>query len=79
MRKPPPKMKMNVDMNLATDIKCELCEGLAFRSCFLIKKLPALLSPNGQETIIPVETFACNSCGHINQQFMPTMIAEERQ
>jgi len=79
MRKSPPRVKMNVDMSLATDVKCESCEGVAFSSCFLIKKLPAVISPSGQETIIPVETFACNSCGHINQQFMPTMIAEERE
>jgi len=78
MKKTPPKVNMNVDMNLATDIKCDVCEGLAFRSCFLIKKISAVMSPTGQETIVPVETFACNSCGHINQLFMPRMIAEEK-
>jgi len=76
--KKPRTINMSVDMNLATDIKCESCEGLAFRSCFLIKKVSAVISPNGQETIVPVETFACNSCGHINQQFMPTMVTEEK-
>jgi hypothetical protein len=78
MRKSPPTVKMNVDMNLATDVKCEACEGIAFRSCFLVKKISAVISPTGQETIVPVETFACNSCGHINAQFMPTMITEEK-
>jgi len=77
MKKTPPTVKMNVDMNLATDIKCDVCEELAFRSCFLIKKISAVISPTGQETIVPVETFACNSCGHINQQFMPTMVTEK--
>ena len=79
MRKSPPKVNMNVDMSLATDVKCEACECISSRSCFLIKKLPAIISPSGQETIIPVETFSCNSCGHINQQFMPTMVTEEKK
>ena len=77
MNNSPPRLNLNVDMNLATDVKCESCDGLAFRSCFLIKKLPALISPSGQDTIIPVETFACNQCGHINPQFMPTLITKE--
>ena len=70
------QIHMNVDMSLAKDIQCESCDGIAFRSCFLIKKISALVSPTGKEAIVPVETFACNSCGHINTQFMPTMIAE---
>jgi hypothetical protein len=75
MRKP---LNINVDMSLATDIKCDECEGLTFRSCFMIKKVSAVISPTGQETIVPVETFSCNSCGHVNEQFMPRMIAEEK-
>tara|TARA_R100000008_G_scaffold8994_1_gene4632 strand:- start:599 stop:826 length:228 start_codon:yes stop_codon:yes gene_type:complete len=73
-----PKMNMNVDMSLATDITCEACEGSAFMSCYLIKKLSAVISPNGQEAIIPVETFACISCGHINEKFIPTMMTKEK-
>ena len=72
-------LRMNVDMSLAEDIQCESCNGISFRSCFLIKKISALISPTGKETILPVETFACNLCGHINSQFMPTMITEEKK
>ena len=35
----------------------------------MLKKLSPLVSPNGQEAIIPVMVFACDSCGHINQEF----------
>ena len=72
-------MRMNVDMSLAQDIRCEACEGIAFISCYLIKKLSPVISPSGKETIIPVETFVCNGCGNINKEFMPTMIAQERE
>ena len=35
----------------------------------MLKKLSSLMSPNGQETIIPVGVFACDHCGHINKEF----------
>jgi len=79
MNKNPQTMRMNVDMNLAEDIRCDACESISFVSCYLIKKLSPVISPTGKETIIPVETFACNACGNINQEFMPTMIAQERE
>ena len=35
----------------------------------MLKRLSALVSPNGQEAIVPVMAFACDSCGHINDEF----------
>jgi hypothetical protein len=35
----------------------------------MLKKLSPLISPTGQEAIIPVMVFGCDSCGHINKQF----------
>ena len=35
----------------------------------MLKKLSPLISPNGQEAIIPVGVFACESCGHVNKEF----------
>ena len=32
-----------------------------------IVKISALLSPAGEESIIPVPTFACTKCGHVNE------------
>jgi hypothetical protein len=36
-----------------------------------MRKLSALLSPTGQETMIPIPVFACAKCGHINKGFLP--------
>ena len=43
----------------------------SFTSVFHIRKLSALVSPSGQETIIPVQVFACVECKHINSDFLP--------
>ena len=59
----------NIDLTHAKDITCEKCEGVGFRQTMMLKKLSALVSPNGQESIIPVGVFACDSCGHVNKEF----------
>jgi len=59
----------NVDLTHAKDIECEECKNRGFRQTMMLKKLSALVSPNGQEAIIPVMAFACDKCGHINKEF----------
>jgi len=65
----------NVDLTHAKDIKCEKCEGMGFRQTMMLKKLSALVSPTGQEAIIPVGAFACDSCGHVNKEFVNAEIS----
>ena len=59
----------NVDLTHAKDIECVECGNKGFRQTMMLKKLSALVSPNGQEAIIPVMAFACDKCGHINKEF----------
>ena len=63
-------LQQSIDMSKATPIKCDNCENSTFKQTLIISKLSALLSPNGQETIIPSAVFACEKCGHVNQQFV---------
>lgn len=55
----------------ATDTSCEKCQNLHFAPVFLIKKVSALISPTGQELNLPVQTFACTKCNHVNEEFLP--------
>ena len=59
----------NIDLTHATDIECEKCKNKGFRQTMMLKRLSALMSPSGQEAIIPVMAFACDACGHINKEF----------
>ena len=52
-----------------SSIKCEKCENPTFKQSLLLRKLSALVSPNGQETLVPVQVFACEKCGHVNSEF----------
>ena len=72
---------MNVDLSKATTLKCESkrtdlekgiqveCGNTLFAPGFELKKVSALVSPNGQETLVPVQVFACEKCGHVNKEF----------
>lgn len=62
---------MNIDLSQATDIICKACGNYTFTHVFLMKRVSAILSPNGRETIAPLSTFACNACGFINPEFLP--------
>lgn len=68
----PGPVNLNIDINSIPSVKCEKCESERFQQAFIIKKLSALTSPNGREGMIPITTFACIKCGHINKEFLPS-------
>ena len=65
------------DLTHATDIVCESCGNLTFQEVLLMKKVSALISPNGKEGIVPIPTFSCVACGYVNQMFRPLKKAED--
>ncbi len=58
-----------IDMSQTTSIKCEKCENQTFKQTLLLRKVSALVSPNGQEQYVPIAVFACEKCGHVNSEF----------
>ena len=63
------QMKEQIDISKTSAIKCEKCENQTFKQSLLLRKLSALISPNGQETLVPVQVFACEKCGYVNSEF----------
>ena len=66
---PQGQRQMNVDISQTTEMKCEKCGNNTFKQTMMLRKMSAIVSPNGQETIIPVGVFACESCNHVNKEF----------
>ncbi len=58
-----------VDLSNATDLECDECTHKLFKQVYMIKKLSAMISPSGDEVVIPIQVFACESCGNINKIF----------
>ena len=61
---------INIDLISADNIKCDECENETFSPAFIIKHISALISPNGKETMVPIQLFQCAKCGHVNEQFL---------
>ena len=62
--------QQTVDISQTSPVKCEKCENQTFKQTMLLRKLSALVSPSGQETLIPVAAFACEKCGNVNSEFL---------
>ena len=63
------QMEEQIDFSKTSQIQCEACDGSTFKQTLLLRKMSALASPSGQETIIPMQVFACEKCGHVNEEF----------
>jgi len=65
------EQQMNIDFSQTTAEVCEKCENDTFQQVYRMRKLSALLSPAGKESMIPIQIFACAKCGNINKGFLP--------
>jgi len=75
-QKPPqgqqnPNMQVKVALKDTSDVSCEKCGHKLFTQLMMFKKLSAVMSPTGEESMIPIQVFACNDCGHVNDEFLP--------
>jgi hypothetical protein len=60
-----------VSLDQTSEIVCDECASTVFHPAFILRKVSALISPTGKETVIPVQVFACDTCGHVNEEFLP--------
>lgn len=63
------KERLPIDLSLATDVVCSECGCKVFQPVLAFKKMSAIVSPSGEEIMIPIETCVCVKCGHINDEF----------
>ena len=60
-----------------TAIVCEKCKHNVFVPAYFLRKVSRLLIGAQEDGIVPVNTFACAKCGHVNEEFIPRGIEEE--
>ena len=63
---------MNIDPATLEGVLCEApeCDNQTFSPTFIIKRISALMSPTGKESLAPIQIFKCDVCGHINELFL---------
>jgi len=62
-----PTMQGMPDLSQAEEYICDRCDYPFFKTVMMVKKLSALVSPNGQTMHIPQPVFKCDECGFINR------------
>ena len=75
--KNPNAAQVRVDLKDAETIKCKSCNNYLFITSFILKRLSALVSPNGQEALIPVQVYSCGNCGEVAEGFLEGSGIEE--
>ena len=65
------ELEQDIDVNNTTPVVCDKCKGMSFQPSIIFRKVSALLSPTGKEGFYPIQTYACVSCGHVNNNFLP--------
>ena len=68
--KPLSKPKQTVDLSKADTLQCEECDNYLFITAYVIKRISAILSPTGQEAMIPVQVYSCGNCGTVPKIFL---------
>ena len=76
-RKPLPKAQVKVDLAQTETMKCEYCDNYLFISSTIIKRLSAILSPTGEETLIPIDVYSCGNCGRVPKTMLKGSGVEE--
>lgn len=66
-------LQMNVSLEDTMEIKFEKCEHTVFNQSFLLRGVSRFITGGTQDSIVPVAVFSCNSCGHVNDMFIPKL------
>ena len=75
--KKPQSAQVQVDLRDAETIKCSSCNNYLFITSFILKRLSAIVSPNGQEALIPVQVYSCGNCGQVAEGMLDGSGVEE--
>ena len=58
-------------LECALTITCEKCDNHIFSLACVMKRVSALMSPTGEEVVVPLQVYQCASCAHVNNEFLP--------
>jgi len=56
------QQQLNFDVSQIPDTICSVCGSKHFIPAYVVKKVSALISPNGQESFINIPVLVCLNC-----------------
>jgi len=64
-------MNLNISLDKTLGVTCEQCECPTFIEVTFLRKVSKFITGTDQDALIPISSFACSKCGHVNQEFQP--------
>ena len=64
------QQQVNVDLSKAETIKCDDCGNYLFITASVIKRISPIMSPTGQEALVPVQVYSCGNCGAVPKKLL---------
>jgi len=65
------QVKLNISLDKTTPIVCDECGNETFTQVLLLRKASKFLTGTAQDALMPIPTFACAKCNHVNEEFQP--------
>jgi uncharacterized Zn finger protein len=65
------RVQLNISLDKTTPLVCDSCGGNVFQEGTVLRKASKFLTGTTQDGIIPIPTFYCVKCGHVNEEFIP--------
>ena len=68
---PQENLNMNITMDKTTPIVCEKCQNETFNQVTFLREVSKFIAGTDQDALVPIPSFACAKCGHVNEKFQP--------
>ena len=71
-----PKQQIRIDFSNTTSITCDECGNDTFIEVVYLRKVSKLLTGSPEDQLIPIPSYACAKCHHMNDKFRLTEAPE---
>lgn len=74
------KIKQNITLDKTVPVKCDACGSDLFHEVLYIRKASKFIIGSAQDALIPIPTFSCVKCNHVNEDLIaPDMKLEKEK
>jgi len=70
-------INMNITLDKTTAVECEKCGRQTFKDVVMLRKASRFVTGTPQDALIPIQVFACTSCNHVNDEFLPSQLRNQ--
>lgn len=68
--------QINIQLEKTLPISCDNCQNQTFQEALLLRKISKFLTASEKDSLMPIPTFVCTKCGHVNEEFIPSPLRQ---